>query len=106
MTWIHVVLGPAPGTNSNGAAMPVLASNAAAMKSQTLNGAEETTIVAPGGGGGDTSLFWDLTCGDLDKYVAFGEAPDPTKDPRHRIRAGTTRTFAARGGDKCKVMNA
>lgn len=106
MTWIHVVLTTAPGKNSNGADMPALASNSAAMKSKTLNGTEETDFAAPGSGGADTTLFWDLTCGDLDKYVAFGEAPDPTKDPRHRIRAGATRTFAARGGDKCKVINA
>ncbi len=102
MTSIHVVLGPASSKGGSGAAMPVMDSTPVA--SQTLSGTGSTGFAVPGSG--KTDLFWDVSAGAADKWVAFGPAPDPTIDPRWLVKAGSTRTFGARGGDKCGVRDA
>ena len=44
--------------------------------------------------------FFLTVTADQDGYLAIGAAPDSSHDPRHRILAGTARSFAVRSGDR------
>lgn len=106
MATAYFVIGSIPNESQAGIAN-IPDSVPISKESKTTSGSSSATSIAvPGKGRGNGRLFWSVTAVGGDVWVAFGATPVASAGNDWLIPAGSTREFAAEGGQKAAVINA